>query len=481
VSRSELFAVLSMASAVFASSARAQDAPGIQTDNPYDESIADVPPEPVEEAVFEPETPPEPALDEQDPEEPVEEESTRLFETRIYGFISAYWEKEADQPDGIDPVTGETLLAESPHEFDVLNAHLIVDGTFLERYKYHLNLASAGAGSVVSDEPVAIRNAWVDLPIAEDYLRIRAGKLYRPFGLYNELLDAVPTYFAFIGIEPPEIFDDDHLMLTRATNFMLYGEATWGEEGAIRYSVTTGNDERDSDVFPLGADLRVDFAREVRVGSSFYWTAGDAVPSRAMGEGSPRGGVVNWMERDRFWVVGGYLQLHIEGFLLQLEYWHASHDARRNPSSVGTSAADPNSLASIYDTLSPGQRSRFWVNGADPASGVNVDADYHINTAYVRALYEIELGSAGTLSPYFQYDFYSNPEIIALEDFGGDDEAGDSDEGVFHKLTLGFAWRVASPIVLKIDGSVHIQEFNGETFVYPEGRAQLSYQWELEI
>lgn len=458
----------------------AQDEPAIETDNPYDDQMLpeDAPPE-VPEPAPEPEIVEEPPPDEVPVEE--EEEHARLFETRLYGYISAYWEKEADQPDGIDPMTGETITATSPHVFDVLNAHVIVDGTFLEDYRYHLNLRAAGAGSVVDDEPIAVRNAWVDLPIVEDYLRVRAGKLYRPFGLYNELLDAVPTYFAFIGIEPPEIFDGDHLMLTRATNFMLYGEATWGDEGAARYSVTTGNDERDSDVLPLGADLRIDFARELRLGSSFYWSGGNAVPSSAMGEGSPRGGVVNWMEEDEFFVFGGYAQLHIEGFLLQLEYWHAIHDAQRNPASVGMGPSDANSLASIYDSLSPGQRNRFWVNGADPASGVIIGTTYHINTAYLRTLYEFELGSAGTLAPYFQYDFYSNPEIIAPEDYGGDDEAGDSDEGLFHKLTLGIVWRVASPIVLKIDSSVHIQEFNRQTFVYPEVRAQLSYQWELEL
>ena len=39
-----------------------------------------------------------------------------------------------------------------------------------------------------------------------DHFKLRTGKIYRPFGQFNELLDAVPTY---LGMEPPELFDKD--------------------------------------------------------------------------------------------------------------------------------------------------------------------------------------------------------------------------------------------------------------------------------
>jgi hypothetical protein len=35
-------------------------------------------------------------------------------------------------------------------------------------------------------------------------LNLRPGKIYRQFGLCDEILDAVPAYY---GIEPPELFD----------------------------------------------------------------------------------------------------------------------------------------------------------------------------------------------------------------------------------------------------------------------------------
>jgi hypothetical protein len=102
----------------------------------------------------------------------------------------------------------------------VLNLNVMVQGTVLERYRYFLNLAAPKAGEIGDDVLIGVRNAWVEAPLVGDALQVRLGKTYRRFGLYNEILDATPT---FIGIEPPELFDADHLMLTRTTNLMLSG------------------------------------------------------------------------------------------------------------------------------------------------------------------------------------------------------------------------------------------------------------------
>jgi hypothetical protein len=99
-----------------------------------------------------------------------------------------------------------------------------------------LNLAAPGSGSKVEDLSLLVRNAWVEAPLIDGSLILRAGKLYRRFGLSNEILDATPT---FIGIEAPELFDEDHLLLTRTTNLMLHGSLGF-DSGVVNYALTTG-------------------------------------------------------------------------------------------------------------------------------------------------------------------------------------------------------------------------------------------------
>jgi len=218
-------------------------------------------------------------------------------EARLYGFIDAYGELVADAPEGVED--GQTVWRGGGYELDVPNLTVMLQGKIRGRYRYFLNLSAPGSGGI-DDTPVGVRNAWVEAPLKGSWLAVRAGKLYRRFGLYNEILDAVPT---FIGIEPPELFDKDHLMVTRTTNLMLFGSAPVGSL-TLNYSATTGNDERTGWAVPFGADVFL-ASHSFKVGSSFYTTGGDAVPTRAVGEGSPRGGVASWMATDRYTVVGG--------------------------------------------------------------------------------------------------------------------------------------------------------------------------------
>jgi hypothetical protein len=387
-----------------------------------------------------------------------------VFQGKIYGFIDSYYEKVAKTPDSVDE-NGDTVYVESPGEFDVLNFNVMIQGSLYEKYRFFVNLASPGAGSNTDDEPIAVRNAWVEAPIVPGYLNVRAGKTYRRFGLYNEILDAVPT---FIGIETPEIFDKDHLMVTRTTNLMIHGAADVGP-GTLNYSVSTGNDERDSGAFPVGADVNLDTTWGVKVGSSFYTSGGNAVPSRAVGEGSPRGGVVNWMAKDDFVLFGGYAQLQKSGLILQVEAWQSNHDAIRDEASVAQL---------VNGRLNPTQLSRFYVNG-DPDQGVLTDADYKIRTGYFRAGYEIPVGDLSSVTPYIQGDYYSNPETVKEKDYGGDEEAGLADDGTFLKYTAGVVVRPVSQVALKVDGSAHQLQFNDKTDYYPEIRVSFSYLWEV--
>jgi len=154
------------------------------------------------------------------------------FQTEVYGYSEAYAEKVFSEPSVND--AGETVTAHAPHEFDVPHLFLMVNSRYGNVFQSFLALKAAGAGEV------GVSNAWVQGDLLGRYLSVRAGKLYRRFGLYNEVLDAVPTY---IGIEPPEVFDKDHLMLTRTTNLMVHGNANLGDL-YVEYALMTGNDER---------------------------------------------------------------------------------------------------------------------------------------------------------------------------------------------------------------------------------------------
>ncbi len=386
------------------------------------------------------------------------------FRAKLYGFIDSYWEKTGRTPDTIG-ADGKTEYSKNPYEFDVPNLHVMVQGAVYEKYRFFVNLAAPGSGSPTSDAYVQVRNAWVEAPLFARYLNVRVGKTYRRFGLYNEILDAVPT---FIGIEPPEIFDRDHLMLTRTTNLMLHGSSDAGA-AVFNYSLTTGTDERVSGAFPVGGDLNFELPFGLKLGTSFYFTGGGASSGRRVGEGSPTGGVADWMVKDSYRVLGGYAQLRDRGWILQAEYWRAHHDARRDPDQVALLLAD----GSLYAS----QLARFTING-NPAL-IRTRAVYDINAFYFRGGHEFTLGRLSSLTPYVQYDYYSNPETVKSKSLGGDDEAGAAQNGKFHKYTAGVVYRPVPAVALKVDSSVHSYKFNDEYVFYPELRCSFSYLWEL--
>ncbi|HEX6241726.1 MAG TPA: hypothetical protein VFZ61_12550 [Polyangiales bacterium] len=394
-------------------------------------------------------------------------EEAPIFRTKLYGFIDYHAEKVAKTPDSVN-ADGDTVYVKNPWELDILNLNVMVQGSIYDKYRFFLNIAAPSSGSNLEDVGALIRNAWVEAPVWSRYIIFRAGKMYRRFGLYNEILDAVPT---FIGIEAPEMFDKDHLLLTRTTNLMVHGSVDVGS-GVLNYSFTSGADERDAGSFPFGADLNVELPFGLKLGSSMYTTGGDAVPSRAVGDGSPAGGVVNWMSKDKYNVFGGYAQLRKAGLILQLEYWASLHNGTRDADSMALLAAD--------GSLNPAQMQRFFVNG-DPSQGYNEKAKYTIHTAYLRAGYEIAIGQLSSITPYIQVDYYKNPEIVNNKSLGGDNEAGLTDDGQFEKFTAGLVLRPVSQVAAKLDASGHLQQFNGKSVFYPEVRFSISYLWELAL
>ena len=376
----------------------------------------------------------------------------------ITGYFSTRYEKQFETK-----ADSKVIEEAGPAEWTSPFFNIMFQHRLDNHFRAFINLNGSDAGNI------DVRNYWAEYSW-NNYLQVRLGKIYRKFGLYNEILDAVPTYY---GIEPPELFDGDHLMISRTTTLMVNGNLSLGN-GTLNYSFSTDNGEGGSvkEVFPLGYDVNYAFSGgNVVIGTSGYTSNGDAVPDKGVGSGSPKSGVLPWMSLDNFNVLGGYIELRVENLLIQSEYWQSSHTAHRDPGSVLTLVSE----AGINST----QRARFLANPSKAdaqltESDVVQDVEFDIKTWYVRAGYSFYT-EAGEIGPYLQWDWYNNPETIAKKTYGGDNEAGAADDGIFNKSTVGILYRPVPEVAVKLDQSFHFYKLNGQDVNYPEVRFDVSY------
>lgn len=158
-----------------------------------------------------------------------------LNSLNIYGYFATRIEKNWSVPS----LAGAQIVKESePAAWTNPFFNVMFQHQRSEKFKVFVNLNGARAGTI------DVRNLWGEYS-ASNALNIRLGKLYRKFGLYNEILDAVPTYY---GIEAPELFDADHLIISRTSTCMVYGNFALGA-GMLNYSLSTDNGEGSSDTF----------------------------------------------------------------------------------------------------------------------------------------------------------------------------------------------------------------------------------------
>jgi hypothetical protein len=382
-----------------------------------------------------------------------------LVDVRTYGYLAWRVEKVWDEL-SIDAL-GNTDTTDAPREITVPSFNIMMQSRVGDNAKVFINLNGSEADNV------DVANVWGEYRV-NDYVNLRIGETYRKFGLYNEILDAVPTY---IGIEPPELFDKDHLILSRTTLAMMHGLIPLGD-GEISYSLTLDNGEGGptaDDNYPLGFDLRYQWNLGSYVmGISGYTSNGDTTSDVSLGSGSPRSGVLPWMASDDFQVYGAFGEFETSNWKLQAAYWRATHDAERDPTSIVTIVNN----AGINAT----QRNRFLIDPTAPVTAANVDTDgdYDVTTYYIRVGYTFT-NQYGEWVPYAQWDHYDNPETIENKDFGGDAEAGLADDGEFQKSTIGLIYRPIPSVALKFDTSTHFQEFNGRDEDYSEVRFDISY------
>jgi len=383
----------------------------------------------------------------------------------LYGYINTNAEKQFGFPHIAED--GSTTKIDDPFTWVPVKAFHLYGSTYLsDKIDVLFNIA-------YNDDVLEIRNAWGNFKI-KSILQLRLGKMYRRFGLYNERLDQIPT---FIGIEPPEIFDTDHLFVTRTTSFMVHGN--WNVKHInFQYALTTENGEggESKGVIPLGWDFRVKSDRKAFVlGTSGFSSSANGkntTSTVAFGEGPPEGGVLPWMDGDNFLLTGFFAEKQIGKLNIQAEYWIAKHDAHRNPENVLTMVTD----AGINEE----QRKRFLGESASEPDAdlttddVVVDVTYDVQTFYIRLGYNIDT-KAGQFVPYLFLDWMSHPEVINNKDYGGDKESGLADDGVFYKTSAGVVYRPIPVVAIKLDGSVHTQQFNGKAENYPEIR--LDFSW----
>lgn len=384
--------------------------------------------------------------------------------TQVYGYFSTRYEKSFSVPEASgNGVSYQDGLAEFSYPF----AHIMMQSQLDDNFRVFINLNGSGGGDL------SMRNFWGEYSAAS-YFNVRVGKMYRKFGLYNEILDAVPTYY---GIEPPEMFDTDHLMISRTTAFMIHGNISVFD-GNLNYAVTTDNGEGSEifeSVIPVGFDLNYKFNNSIgdfTIGTSYYNSGGATNSDVSIGEGSPQSGVKPWMAKDSFYVINGYIEIRSSALTIQFEYASTEHQALR----------DVDAVKDIVDNagINAAQRARFLKdpNGPNDITNINTVGDYSANTWYTRIGYSFET-SVGEIAPYFQFDSYTNPELISKKSFGGDNEAGNTDDGKFTKLTVGTVFRPIPLVALKLDMSNFSYKLNGQNVSYPEIRLDLSYTFGL--
>lgn len=378
----------------------------------------------------------------------------------IYGYMSANVEKVFNE---LSVENGQTVKTSAPHEWSLPHFHLFLRAPLSKDIYTFVNLAS---------ENLEVRNMYGNIRL-KNMLQFRAGKMYRRFGLFNEKLDEVPTY---LGIEPPELFDGDHLLLPRMTNFMVHGETEIGGN-TWSYALCTDNGEGGptEDVIPLGWDFRVKLQNRAMIGMSGYFSSigsGDITSPIDVGEGSPEGGILPWVETDRYQVYGGFAEVQLGSWLFKTAYWIANHNIERNPEAV---------LAVIENAdITERQYERFVGDRTLAAEALSVDdvirtANYKVTTGYVRVGYHIKMNRGGTIAPFFFFDWMNHPETIGSKTWGGDNESGIADDGKFYKWTAGVAYKPIDKVAIKLDTSTHIQKYNGATETYPEVRFDISY------
>ncbi|MDP7039535.1 MAG: hypothetical protein QGI45_10290 [Myxococcota bacterium] len=382
-------------------------------------------------------------------------------ESHVYGVIESNLYKTNGSPAGISDA-GDTTYSSDPHQFGLPHAHLMLQTSKGDLFNGFLNL------NIDDSETIAVKNAWFEIGLSGEMLKLRLGKFYRPFGLFNEVRDSVTSR---LSIELPEYLDSHHPIISPTTNVMLHGRINTSGH-VLRYAMTTGNDLRAGSQSPFGLDMYYAYNNFLRIGGSYYTSSGNAVaPNDTIGElkESP---VQNWMEKDKFNAYGAYMRLKHIGFLLEVEYWGSDHKGQRDVEQI-------QSLESLA-YLNPTQLQRFGLDGIPTTTNDNIPlkANYKVTSYLMRLAYTWET-EFGLVTPYITYDRYKNPETIAEIEYGGDSKSGRSEDGGFEKFSFGMILKPIPAIAVKAGYCNNRVKFNNQSVLFSSYILSAAYFWEL--
>ncbi|MCC7429444.1 hypothetical protein IT568_01245 [bacterium] len=380
--------------------------------------------------------------------------------TNFYGYLSVNYQDlgSIKIPSQVDSIS--VIKQNSTSNWKNSNFHLLFQSPIGNNFK------AFGHLSADNNEKVELRNYWGEFALNEKF-KFSAGKIYRPFGLFNETLDSSPTY---IGISPPEELNENHLLVPRTTTLLFHGTGNL-ERNNFRYSISFDSGEQSDGTFlAYGWDVSNEFYGIFKTGYSFYRTNEKKGSSLKVGEGAPKGSVPTWMEKEKFFVWGGYVQADYWNFTVQASWWKANHKGKRDKEqlkNLDTEAA-----------LNPFQEVRFFAKnlatGEIPTT-YNLDAKYKVRTWFTKIYYTWETKKLGQFIPYYNYEYYENPETISETKFGGDNFAGNSDDGKVNKHTFGVSYKPNSKVSFKLDSSTTIYNLDVKKQHYETFRMEIAY------
>ncbi|KAA3596586.1 MAG: hypothetical protein DWQ06_15050 [Calditrichaeota bacterium] len=372
----------------------------------------------------------------------------------FYGYLSTNYEdlSSITRPSAVDTIETENFNPVSGWEHK--DFHLLFQSIISDKFK------AFGHLSVNDAEEIELRNYWGEFTASEKF-KISGGKIYRPFGLYNETLDASAS---FVGIDAPEYLDENHPIVPRTTTLLFHGGGNL-ERNHFRYAISFDSGEQnDGTALAYGWDVSNEFYDIFKVGYSFYRTEEKRGPKNKIGEGSPEGGVLPWVANEKYFVWGGYLQADYWNFTLQSAWWKANHKGQRSQEQL--------QILKDSAALNDFQRVRFFGTSENT---FNLDFDYAVKTWFTKIYYTWDSEKTGQWIPYYNFEFYQNPETISEVEFGGDDKAGNSDGGKFNKHTFGFSYKPNSKIAFKTDVSTYRYTLDTKKEHFNAFRIQFAY------
>ncbi|MGE5125426.1 MAG: outer membrane beta-barrel protein [Betaproteobacteria bacterium] len=268
-------------------------------------------------------------------------------------------------------------------------------------------------------------NVAVEYAFAEfyfrDWLKVRAGKMFTAFGIYNEIHTAKP---AFLTVKEPlatnknDKFGSDLRFYPRwQAGAAVLGDMHFGSVDAD-YTLQVGNGEQsatnpfeedDNTAKSVTARLRVHPTQALTVGASLYR---DSLTEYSA-EGESTGG------RTHLTSYGAQLQWVPSALGLELEYVRGSLDPSREPSRT-RSALTAMAYYRIRDRFTP----YFRYEWLDPDSTISGDTAglyiYGLNARVVKGLFlkaELDTVTTGSHNPRFEGQGYTEAKAAVVVGF----------------------------------------------------------------